>query len=263
MSASAINISFLENSNSLGLEINDLSIFSGQKSILEVEHLILPCSGVVAFMGPSGCGKSSLLKAIANLEDECVSHKGNIKILCEETRNRAENQRFAMVWQQPTVFPCSLWDNLKVPLRKRGIPRSEWRQYMEQALSETGLLEELGNNWPKTHAHCISGGQQQRLCLSMGLLKDANIILLDEPTSALDPISTEKIEQIIQRLAKTKLVLLVTHSIGQAKRISEFAAMFCNENGGGVLCEFGLTDAVLHDPKNSESRKFILRETGL
>lgn len=248
---------------SYSIEIQNLKVFSASKTILTVDRLLLPNKGVVALMGPSGCGKSSLLKALADLEDECVAHTGSIALNFANGTNLRPAQQFAMVWQQPTVFPCAIWDNLKIPLRKRGIAKDTWRQLMEAALAETGLLEELGPNWSSLNAQCISGGQQQRLCIAMGILKDANAILLDEPTSALDPISTEKIEHIIQRLATKKLIMLVTHSIGQARRLSEYTAMFCCEDNVGYLCEFGFTEQLFHQPQSTQSRKFILRETGL
>jgi phosphate transport system ATP-binding protein len=248
-----------------GMTIKGLSIFAKKKTILTVDELRLPKTGVVAIMGPSGSGKSTLLKAMSELMDDNLSHKGDIEITCIDDGDAPESvcSHFAMVWQKPTVFPCSIWDNLKVPLRKLKVGRKEWRGRMEHALEKVGLINELDEQWWKQRAQRLSGGQQQRLSIAMGLLKDSNIFLFDEPTSALDPISTEKIEKIIQDLGRTKLVLLVTHSLGQAHRVSDYSAMFHNTADFGVLGEFSPTEDFFKSPASPKSREFIMRETGL
>lgn len=248
-----------------GMVIKDLSIFAKKKTILTVDELRFPKTGIVAIMGPSGSGKSTFLKAMSELMDENLSHKGKIDITCFDATNQKESicSHFAMVWQKPTVFPCSIWDNLKIPLRKRQVVRKQWRELMEQALEDVGLMGELDEQWEKQRAQLLSGGQQQRLSIAMGLLKDSNIFLFDEPTSALDPISTDKIEKIIKKLGKTKLVLLVTHSLGQAKRVSDYSAMFHNHEDQGALCEFSSSQAFFKSPASPQSREFIMMETGI
>ncbi len=248
-----------------GMTIRNLSIHAKKKTILTVDHLRLPKTGVVAIMGPSGSGKSTLLKALSELQDENLVHDGQVDITCIDTNNECESicSHFAMVWQKPTVFPCSIWDNLKVPLRKRKVERKEWRDMMKYALEQVGLLHELDEDWAKQRAQRLSGGQQQRLSIAMGLLKDSNIFLFDEPTSALDPVSTEKIEKIISGLGQTKLVLLVTHSLGQARRVSDYCAMFHNQGDKGCLCEFSASDEFFQSPASPQSREFIMQETGV
>jgi len=251
-----------------GMRIRDLSIYAKKKTILTVDEIRFPKTGVVAIMGPSGSGKSTFLKVMSELMDENLTHKGKIDITCIDSTNKAAKHdsicsHFAMVWQKPTVFPCSIYDNLKVPLRKRHVARREWRDLMEQALVDVGLMGELDKQWEKQRAQLLSGGQQQRLSIAMGLLKDSNIFLFDEPTSALDPISTDKIEQIIQNLGKTKLVLLVTHSLGQAKRVSDYSAMFHNHEDQGALCEFSSSESFFKSPASPQSREFIMMETGI
>ncbi len=252
-----------------GMRIRDLSIFAKKKTILTVDELRFPNTGVVAIMGPSGSGKSTFLKAMSELMDENLTHKGKIDITCIDSANKSNKKpssicsHFAMVWQKPTVFPCSIWDNLKVPLRKRKVARSQWRELMEKALFDVGLLGELDKDWAKQRAQRLSGGQQQRLSIAMGLLKDSNIFLFDEPTSALDPISTEKIERIIRKLGQDKLVLLVTHSLGQAKRVSDYSAMFHNHEDKGALCEFSSSEEFFKSPASPQSREFIMQETGV
>lgn len=248
-----------------GMRIRDLSIHAKKKTILTVDELRFPKIGVVAIMGPSGSGKSTFLKAMSELMDENLTHKGDIDITCFDGTNEATSicSHFAMVWQKPTVFPCSIWDNLKVPLRKRKVARNKWRGLMEQALEDVGLMGELDEQWEKQRAQRLSGGQQQRLSIAMGLLKDSNIFLFDEPTSALDPISTDKIEKIIENLGKTKLVLLVTHSLGQAKRVSDYSTMFHNHDDQGALCEFSSSKEFFKSPASPQSREFIMMETGI
>lgn len=248
-----------------GMTIRGLSIFAKKKTILTVEELRLPKTGVVSVMGPSGSGKSTLLKAMSELMDDNLKHEGDIEITCLDDGGTPDSvcSHFAMVLQKPTVFPCSIWDNLKVPLRKRKVARKEWRGLMEHALERVGLIHELDDQWWKQRAQRLSGGQQQRLSIAMGLLKDSNIFLFDEPTSALDPISTEKIEEIIQDLGRTKLVLLVTHSLGQAHRVSDYSAMFHNTEDFGILGEFSPTEDFFRNPASPKSREFIMRETGL
>lgn len=248
-----------------GMTIKDLSITAPKKTILTVAELRLPMTGVVAVMGPSGSGKSTLIKAMSELMDDNLSHQGMIDIhgIDEASNSQSIGSHFAMVWQKPTVFPCSIWDNLKVPLRKRKIARREWKGLMEHALEKTGLIGELDKIWWKQRAQLLSGGQQQRLSIAMGLLKDANIFLFDEPTSALDPISTEKIEKIIKELGKKKLVILVTHSLGQARRVSDYSAMFQNLEDCGALCEFSPSEDFFKRPASAQSRQFIMQETGV
>lgn len=247
-----------------GMTIKDLSIFAKKKTILTVDEIRFPNKGVVAIMGPSGSGKSTFLKAMSELMDENLAHKGHIDISCHDATNKCESicSHFAMVWQKPTVFPCSIWDNLKVPLRKRKVNHKEWRGLMKHALEKVGLINELDENWAKQRAQRLSGGQQQRLSIAMGLLKDSNIFLFDEPTSALDPLSTDKIEQIIKDLGRTKLVLLVTHSLGQARRVSDYSAMFHNDEDKGALCEFAASEDFFKSPASPQSREFIMMETG-
>lgn len=257
------NFIFSQSKDAIGIKLDNLNIFSEKKLILTIDTMIFPKKGIVSVMGPSGCGKSSLLKVMSDLNDECIRSEGSVELSFDSNNSIDKAKIFSMVWQQPTVFPTSIWNNLKIPLKKRGIDKSKWCDLMKSVLNETGLLEELGDDWPQQSAQCISGGQQQRLSIAMGMLKDSPVVLLDEPTSALDPISTEKVERIISNIGREKLVILVTHSIGQAKRVSEYTAMFCNRDHHGYLCEFGLTEQLFTEPKSHESRKFILQETGL
>ena len=259
-----IKLLFKESSD-CGITVRNLSIEAKKKTILTVDELQFPKKGVVAIMGPSGSGKSTFLKALSELMDENLTSRGDIEITCIDTNDECNSlcAHFAMVWQKPTVFPCSIYDNLKIPLRKRNVPRKQWLDLMKQALLDVGLLGELDEQWWKQRAQRLSGGQQQRLSIAMGLLKDSPIFLFDEPTSALDPVSTEIIEKIIKNLGRSKLVLLVTHSLGQARRVSDYCAMFHIDEDRGTLCEFSATDEFFNNPASPQSREFIMMETGL
>ncbi|MGB5735274.1 MAG: ATP-binding cassette domain-containing protein [Thiohalocapsa sp.] len=247
------------------MTIKGLNISAKKKTILLVPEVRLPKVGVVAVMGPSGSGKSTLLKAVSELMDENLSRDGHVDIKCAGVGMPSAGacSYCAMVWQKPTVFPCSIFDNLKIPLRKRKAERKEWMGLMEDALRKTGLLGELDEQWWRQQANRLSGGQQQRLSIAMGLLKDSPIFLFDEPTSALDPISTEKVEQIMCELGKQRLVLLVTHSLGQARRVSDYSAMIHNLGEYSVLGEFSRTEELFRSPASAKSREFIMRETGM
>jgi phosphate transport system ATP-binding protein len=246
-------------------EIEDLVVRYGQKQVLRVPRMTCPAKGVTSFLGPSGCGKSSLLKVLANLLDPHLTYAGTIRefgnVRSRNARPESET-RYSMVWQTPIVFPCSIYDNLRIPLRKRHIPRQQWRGLIEEKLEAVGLLKELGPHWDKVNAEDVSGGQKQRLCIARCLLQDSPAILLDEPSSSLDPVSTERIEEVIASLGRDRPVILVTHNLGQARRVSSYAAVFCVDQDGGYVCEYGPARSCLHDPTTQDGRRFIVREVG-
>lgn len=244
-----------------GIGIKNLEVFVQGSKCLQVDELAIPSKGVFAILGPSGCGKSTLLRVLAGIHNNSVRYTGN---LTEDGQARGVSPifKYSMVWQTPTVFPCSVYDNLKIALRKRRVPRQEWSSEMQEALGRTGLLEELGGNWRVAAANTLSGGQRQRLCIAMGLLMKSEVVLLDEPTSALDPVATDKVEKIIADLGRERAVILVTHSIGQAKRVSGLAAMFCNKGSFGYLCENGPSGQLLCAPSSEGSRRFLQMELG-
>lgn len=246
---------------SRGIEIRDLEIYIDSRKRLAIDHLAIPDRGVLAVLGASGCGKSTLLRVLARIHGPETSYTGQI-IENGLLRDDAAGLKYAMVWQVPTVFPCSVYDNLKIPLRKRRVPRHEWAAAMKGVLQRTGLASELGSGWRWVYAAKLSGGQRQRLCIAVGLLMESQVVLLDEPTSALDPAATEKVEEIVSDLGRERTVVLVTHSIGQARRISNVAAVFCMQDGYGYMCENGLTKRVLYEPVAEASRRFLRMEIG-
>lgn len=244
-----------------GLSIEDLQIRINGHLQLCVDKLQVPRNGITAIAGPSGCGKSTLLRVLSGIHDPSITYTGNI-VEHGRPRQNGPGLRYAMVWQTPTVFPCCVFDNLKIPLKKRRIPRQKWPELMTEQLERLGLARELGSGWRRVNAAKLSGGQRQRLCIAMGVLMDTDVVLMDEPTSALDPRATDKIEQIMVELARERTVLLVTHSIGQARRISQQAAVFCVDEGRGYLCEHGPSAEVLYEPRARESQDFLRTEVG-
>lgn len=246
-------------------EIEGLAVHYGGKQVLRVPRLTCPARGVTSFLGPSGCGKSSLLKVLANLLDPSMSYTGTIRELGKERpppTGLEEETRYSMVWQAPIVFPCSVYDNLKIPLKRRRIPKPQWHGLIEEKLEAVGLLKELGPRWARVHAEEVSGGQKQRMCIARCLLQDSPAILLDEPASSLDPVSTDRVEEVIASLGRDRPVILVTHNLGQARRVSAYAAVFCVDQDGGYVCEYGPARSCLHDPTTQDGRRFIVREAG-
>lgn len=248
--------------NSPALRVKDLVIKHGKKTVLKISDLSISRTGVTVFVGPSGCGKSSLLSVLADLAGGSLNYEGDLYD-GEIPRTLATARLpYSMVWQTPIVFPCSIWDNLSIPLSKRGVPRSERTSHMEAALRKVGLLEELGPLWEDISADRISGGQKQRLCLARCLLQDASVIFLDEPCSSLDIRSCEKVEAVIAELARDRALILVTHSLGQARRLAANAAVFCVNDEGGVLCESGPATSCLFRPSTVEAKSFLMAEVG-
>ncbi len=243
--------------------MKDFEVHAGEKKIVEVNNWHIDGPGVTAILGPSGSGKSSFIRVLSGIYSPQIKTSGTMLKGGDASHHVSSDLRFSMVWQTPTVFPCSVYENLKLPLKTDKVDKRQWLPLMEDALSRVGLLKELGSNWRKIKATNLSGGQKQRLCIASNLLVQSDVILLDEATASLDPISTAKIEGIITEIAKEKLVIMVTHNIGQARRLADFAAVFCfNPDGYGFLCESGKAEDVLYNPVESDSRKFIQLETG-
>lgn len=248
---------------SLGISFKNFSIHIAQKKIFEIESLQIPSKGIVSILGPSGCGKSTLLRTLAGIPTMGLFYKGELKEEHKQRNGNRPNMKYSMVWQTPTVFPCTIYDNLKIPLKKNSVPKKKWISKMEHVLKKVDLLEELEAKWKVIQAKNLSGGQKQRLCIAMGLLMNSDVILMDEPTSALDPKATNTIEEILQQLSQEKLVILVTHNVGQARRISDQAIICCkNEKEVGYVCESGKTATILYQPIETETRKFLNYELG-
>jgi phosphate transport system ATP-binding protein len=246
------------------IDIRDLSFFYGPTKALKNITLPLADRKVTAFIGPSGCGKSTLLRAINRIfelypnqraEGEIFMDGENILKLKDLNLLRA---RIGMVFQKPTPFPMSIYDNIAfgIKLYER-IPRSEMDDRVEHALTRAALWTEVKD---KLHASglSLSGGQQQRLCIARSVATRPEVILLDEPCSALDPISTAKVEELIEELAAEYTIVIVTHNMQQASRASDYTAFMYL----GELIEYGSTEKIFTAPDNKRTEQYITGRFG-
>ncbi|MWJ28063.1 phosphate ABC transporter ATP-binding protein [Halomonas sp. ZH2S] len=242
------------------LEINDFSLAYAGVPALQGLSLQVPRHRVTAFIGPSGCGKSTLLRAINRLHDlnESVTLSGNIQLEGRDIHapqlNVAElRRRVGMVFQNPNPFPMSIYENVAFGLRLQGRMLKRKRDdTVEWALQSAALWEEVKDRLYRS-AWTLSGGQQQRLVIARTLAVQPDVLLLDEPASALDPISTLKIEELIRNLKSQLTLVLVTHNMQQAARVSDYTAFL----QGGELVEYGPTDSVFTNPRLQRTENYI------
>lgn len=242
------------------LEINDLSLAYAGTPALSGLTLRVPRQRVTAFIGPSGCGKSTLLRALNRLHDlnETVSRSGEIRLEGQEIHAPevavAElRRRVGMVFQTPNPFPMSIYENVAFGLRLQGALRKRQRdEVVEWALRSAALWDEVKDRLHNS-AWSLSGGQQQRLVIARTLAVRPEVLLLDEPASALDPISTLKIEELIRSLKSQLTLVLVTHNMQQAARVSDYTAFL----HGGELVEYAPTDALFTNPRLARTENYI------
>ncbi|WP_346796884.1 phosphate ABC transporter ATP-binding protein PstB [Halomonas sp. Bachu 37] len=242
------------------LEISDLSLAYDGKPALRKLSLQVPRHRVTAFIGPSGCGKSTLLRAINRLHDlnESVTQQGCIRLEGEDIHapylEVAElRRRVGMVFQTPNPFPMSIYENVAFGLRLQGrLPKRKRDDIVEWALESAALWHEVKDRLHSS-AWSLSGGQQQRLVIARTLAVQPDVLLLDEPASALDPISTLKIEELIRNLKSQLTLVLVTHNMQQAARVSDYTAFL----QAGELVEHGPTDSVFTNPRLQRTENYI------
>ena len=245
--------------------IEGLSFYYGDTAALKDISLPLYANKVTAFIGPSGCGKSTLLRALNRIFELYPNQRAEGKLLLDGVDILGHDQdvnilrlKIGMVFQKPTPFPMTIFDNVAFGLRlHERLPRSELEGRVETALKRAALWEEVRD---KLHVggNSLSGGQQQRLCIARSVATKPEIILLDEPCSALDPISTAKIEELISELSNDYTIVIVTHNMQQASRVSDYTAfMFLGE-----LIEFGATEQVFTAPANKKTEDYITGRLG-
>ncbi|MDN3522828.1 phosphate ABC transporter ATP-binding protein PstB [Halomonas ramblicola] len=242
------------------LEIEGLSLAYGEKPALRDLTLRVPRHRVTAFIGPSGCGKSTLLRALNRLHDlnEEVVREGSIRLEGQDIQapevDVAElRRRVGMVFQAPNPFPMSIYDNVAFGLRLQGGMRKRQRDdVIEWALRSAALWEEVKERLGAS-AWTLSGGQQQRLVIARTLAVQPEVLLLDEPASALDPISTLKIEELIRNLKSRLSLVLVTHNMQQAARVSDYTAFLQQ----GELVEYGPTQTLFTNPRLRRTENYI------
>ncbi|PWJ90085.1 phosphate ABC transporter ATP-binding protein (PhoT family) [Oceanotoga teriensis] len=242
------------------IKIRDFNGWYGDKQALKNINLDFYKNKISAIIGPSGCGKSTLLRSINRMNDEIVEYKVNGNIFYED-KNIFEKdidltlfrKKVGMVFQKPIPFPMSIYDNVAFGLKIHGMKnKQKIDKIVVKSLKRAALWEEVKDELDKS-ANSLSGGQQQRLCIARAIAVDPQIILLDEPTSALDPIATQKIERLIEELSEKYTIIIVTHNLAQAVRISDYMFFMYQ----GELIESGLTSEIVKTPKVSLTEDYL------
>lgn len=246
------------------MQINNANIYYSQFHAIKDVNMEIYDNEVLAFIGPSGCGKSTLLKSINRMNDlvEGCKITGEFVLDGEDIYKVKDvnklRKRVGMVFQKPNPFPMSIYENIAYGPKTHGITsKAKLDEIVERTLKDAALWEEVKNDLHKS-ALALSGGQQQRLCIARALAVEPEIILMDEPTSALDPISTSKIEELILELKEKYTIVIVTHNMQQAARISDRTAFFLL----GELVELDVTEEIFGRPKNKKTEDYITGRFG-
>jgi phosphate transport system ATP-binding protein len=242
------------------VNIKNLNFFYSDNQALEDVSIEIPRQKVTALIGPSGCGKSTFLRTINRMNDiiDKTRMEGLVEIDGENIYSKNTDvvtirKKVGMVFQKPNPFPKSVFDNVAYGPRIHGIKNKKiLADVVERSLKMSALWDEVKDNLNKRGTN-LSGGQQQRLCIARTLAVDPEIVLMDEPTSALDPQSTSKIEELITQLAKKYTIIIVTHNMQQAARISDYTAFFYK----GKIIEFGKTKQIFTVPKEKRTEEYL------
>ena len=246
------------------IEVSNLDLYYSDFKALKNINIKIPQNEITAFIGPSGCGKSTLLKSLNRMNDlvEGCRIDGQVLLDGEDIYGKMDvnllRKRVGMVFQKPNPFPMSIYDNIAYGPRTHGIrSKSKLDDIVEKSLRDAAIWEETKNRL-KSNALGMSGGQQQRLCIARALAVQPEVLLMDEPTSALDPISTSKIEELAMELKKEYTIVMVTHNMQQAVRISDYTAFFLL----GDLIEYGETQKIFEQPKDKRTEDYITGRFG-
>jgi phosphate transport system ATP-binding protein len=244
--------------------IKDANLFYNDHQALKNINMVIPEHEITALIGPSGCGKSSLLKSLNRMNDlvEGCKIDGEIKLFDENIYGDIDvnllRKRVGMVFQKPNPFPLSIYDNIAFGPRTHGIhSRAALDEIVENALVNAAIWDEVRDRLKKS-ALGLSGGQQQRLCIARALAVEPQVLLLDEPTSALDPISTGKIEELLLKLSEKYSIIIVTHNMQQAARISNQTAFFLH----GEMIEMSDTESLFARPIDKRTEDYITGRFG-
>ena len=250
------------------LESKDLSVAYGGKTAVSGVSLQVPKNSVVSLIGPSGCGKSTLLRCFNRMNDliPSASVKGTVNftgqnIYAPEVDPTEIRFRIGMVFQRPNPFPKSIYENVAFGPRINGIT-DDLDEVVETSLRRAAVWDEVKDRLNDSGLS-VSGGQQQRICIARALAVNPEIVLMDEPASALDPISTQAIEQLIKELSSEVTIVIVTHNMQQATRISDYAAvMMAGEERVGRMIEYGTNDQVFGNPKDERTEAYVTGRIG-
>lgn len=247
-------------------EVSNLSFFYGKVQALRNVNMVFGANQVTAIIGPSGCGKSTLLRCFNRIHDlypetryegKIILYPSGINVIGTETDPLEMRLRTSMVFQKPNAFPKSIFENAAFGLRLRGIKGKELERQVEQSLRLAALWDEVKDRLNES-AYALSGGQQQRLCIARALATDPEMLLFDEPTSALDPIATAKIEELIFDLKRKLTVVIVTHNMQQAARVSDYTAFMYL----GELIEVSPTKIMFENPVEKLTEEYITGHFG-
>lgn len=244
------------------LSVRDLSVAYDDRVVLEDVDVDLLDGRVTALIGPSGCGKTSFLYTLNRLSDMVpgCAVSGQIRFAGLNLSDAPDigmlRRNIGMVFQRPNPFPISIRDNLRLPLREHGCPRSELDDRVRTGLEKVGLWKEVESRL-REPALALSGGQQQRLCIARALMLRPRVLLMDEPCSALDPLATETIEKLIDEMRGSLAIVIVTHNLAQARRIADDVAVFWNADGSGCVIESGDAIDVFANPKTADTRAYL------
>ena len=247
------------------IRVHDLHLYYGENHALKGINMDIPENAVTAFIGPSGCGKSTFLKTLNRMNDlvDSVKIEGKVEfdgedIYASGVDTTILRKKIGMVFQQPNPFPMSIYDNIAYGPRVHGIKdRKRLDEIVEDSLRGAAIFDEVKDRLKKS-ALGLSGGQQQRLCIARALAVEPEVLLMDEPTSALDPISTAKIEDLMEELKKKYTVVVVTHNMQQAVRVSDYTAFFLL----GDLVEFNDTKTLFSYPQDKRTEDYITGRFG-
>ncbi|MBP3400581.1 MAG: phosphate ABC transporter ATP-binding protein [Selenomonadales bacterium] len=247
------------------ITVNDMCLWYGDHQALKNINIEIPQKNITAFIGPSGCGKSTFLKTLNRMNDLIPNVKisgdiryAGIDIFAKEIDVNQLRKDIGMVFQKPNPFPMSIYDNVAYGPRTHGITnRVELDEIVERALCDAAIWDEVKDRLKK-NALGLSGGQQQRLCIARALAVQPKVLLMDEPTSALDPISTSRIEELVMELKEKYTIVMVTHNMQQALRVSDYTAFFLL----GELVEFGKTDDIFSEPRDKRTEDYITGRFG-
>jgi phosphate transport system ATP-binding protein len=249
--------------------LTDLSLWYGHKQALSSVTVNLPLNRVAALIGPSGCGKSTLLRCLNRMNDLIPGtrvtgsvHYHGANIYDSQVDPVEVRRRIGMVFQKPNPFPKSIYDNVAFGARVNGF-RGNLDELVERCLRQAALWDEVKDDLKKSGL-ALSGGQQQRLCIARALAVQPDVILMDEPCSALDPIATLKIEDLIRELVKEFTIVIVTHNMQQAARVSDYTAfmLLAHEGGPGELIEYGPTGEIFTNPTDKRTEDYITGRFG-
>jgi phosphate transport system ATP-binding protein len=251
------------------LDARHVNFFYGDFQALEDASLAVQARRITALIGPSGCGKTTFLRIFNRMHDLTPGTRATGEVLIDghnvldaDTDVIQLRRQVGMLFQRPNPFPKSIFDNVAYGPHMLGWPKSRIDDVVEESLKDTGLWDEVKNRLRRSALN-LSGGQQQRLCLARALAVEPQVILMDEPASSLDPIATLRIEELMQDLKKRYTIVIVTHNMQQAARVSDSTAfMLMNERRAGEVIEFGPTDDIFNRPKDSRTEDYITGRFG-